>query len=175
MNPFELEEAVGAGIEAGYSARRIAAELGVERGRVDRCVARLKKTKRAAEATEQERADPSTIAKLIDGVDEQLRGAIAAGNDQRAKRLIGVRAGLVGQLPPPAERDSDGVDYSVLSETEFSALGALIAKINHVEPDDAGRWWAECFARIPAHVEGLHPAHVPISDGAPEGVKLLVP
>src|SRR5262249_46569778 len=146
---LELEELVEQGLETGASARKIAEVLDVDRGRVDRVVKRLKKRAASAEAEAEQAADPSSVQQMLDEVDGQIRTAIAVGNDLRAKRLTGVRASLVEQLPIQEVHDGDVGDTALLSEAEFSALRYLVAKMNRVEPDVAATWWGALFERVP--------------------------
>jgi hypothetical protein len=172
VNAVELEEAVQAGIEAGYSNRRIAAELGVERGRVDRCVARLKKRHRAAEASDQEQTDPSSLEQMIAQVDEQLRVAISTGNQIGAQRLTKVRENLIAQRPPEIVHIDDGADWTRLSPAARSALEHLV-HIAHGFPGNP--YWTELLERVAVQDDKVHPAYVPLPAGAPEGERLLVP
>lgn len=167
-----IDEHVQAGLDAGMSARAIAAELDVERGRVDRVVKRLKRHARALDAAEQEAESPSSLQQQIARLDEQIAAATESGNDMRALRLTRVRAALVKQLPVEEEATPDAADMSLLTDTERSAFDYLIRRVHGA---DANPWWAECFARIPANVEELHPSRVPLPAGAPEGVRYVLP
>lgn len=170
----DIDELVAAGLAEGLSIRAIARELDVERGRVDRVAKRLAKHERALDAAQSEAENPSSLQQQIERIDGAIAAATDAGNDMRALRLAKVRATLVEQLPPVKEADPDATEWTLLTDTERSALMYLVARANHA---DANPWWAEYFAAIPATVDEVHPAHVPLPlpVGAPEGTRLLVP
>jgi hypothetical protein len=140
-----LDAVVPEMLEAGFSARAIARELGVERGRVARAIKRFQKrtgvaarSKPHADAGETEPIPTGTnIGDLLSEIDKAIDSALKVGDSQSVGRWTRARAALLqgaaearkqaASIPKPAENKED---WSRLDDREAATLIALVHKLN---------------------------------------------
>lgn len=100
---------------------------------------------------------PDAAARFADAV--KLGDGRAAVQWARAEELRN-KAGIAIE----ADEDPDALDLSGLSEVQFSAYHALVSIARGVPMTDEVAWWVALFARVPAALESVHPAHVPLPE-----------